>query len=73
MGVTLENTRSLVEDVGVLNGQEVCQLMRFQGVRRMNVYANTGQAMFAFNHIQRLALPPCYRPPTGCHSGNVNS
>ena len=23
MGVTLENTRALVEDVGVLNGQEV--------------------------------------------------
>ena len=26
MGVTLENTRALVEDVGVLNGQEVCLL-----------------------------------------------
>jgi hypothetical protein len=73
MGVTLENTRSLVEDVGVLNGQEICQLMRMQGVRRMNVYANTGQSMFAFNHIQRIALPNCYRPPPGCHSGNVNS
>ncbi len=47
--------------------------MRFQGVRRMNVYANTGQAMFAFNQIQRIALPNCYRPPPGCHSGSVNS
>ncbi len=73
MGVTLENSRSLVEDLGVLNGQEVCQLMRAQGVRRMNVYANTGQSMFAFNQIQRRALPNCYRPPPGSHAGNVTS
>jgi hypothetical protein len=73
MGVTLENTRGLVEDLGVLNGQEICQLMRAQGVRRMNVYANTGQSMFAFNQIQRRALPNCYRPPAGCHAGNVTS
>lgn len=69
MGVTLENTRALVENVGVLHGQEVCQLMRFQGVRRMNVYANTGQGMFAFSNIQRMSLPTCYRPPIGCHTG----
>eukprot|EP00599_Poterioochromonas_sp_BG-1_P008165 CAMPEP_0173134596 /NCGR_PEP_ID=MMETSP1105-20130129/1387_1 /TAXON_ID=2985 /ORGANISM="Ochromonas sp., Strain BG-1" /LENGTH=1267 /DNA_ID=CAMNT_0014046427 /DNA_START=161 /DNA_END=3965 /DNA_ORIENTATION=- len=73
MGVTLEHTRSLVEDLGVLNGQEVCQLMRAQGVRRMNVYANTGQPMFAFNQIQRRALPSCYRPPPGSHAGNITS
>ncbi len=73
MGVTLENSRSLVEDLGVHNGQEVCQLMRSQGVRRMNVYANTGQTMFAFNQIQRRALPACFRPPPGCHAGNVTS
>lgn len=69
MGVTLENTRSLVEDLGALHGQEVCQLMRLQGARRMNVYANTGQAMFAFSNMQRLALPACYRPPPGSHAG----
>jgi hypothetical protein len=73
MGVTLENTRALVEDLGVLNGQEICQLMRSQGVRRMNVYANTGQPMFAFNQIQRRALPACYRPPPGSHAGNITS
>ena len=73
MGVTLENTRALVEDLGVLGGQEICSVMRHQGVRRMNVYANTGQSMYAFNQIQRLALPVCYRPPTGSHSGNVTS
>jgi hypothetical protein len=71
MGVTLTNTRSLVEDLGVHNGQDVCQLMRYQGVRRMNVYANTGQSMFAFNQIQRRALPACFRPPPGCHAGNI--
>jgi len=71
MGVTLENTRSLVEELGILSGKEACQTMRMQGVRRMNVYANTGQSMFAFNQIQKIALPNCYRPPAGCHSGNV--
>lgn len=73
MAVTLENTRSLVEDLGVQNGSEIVQLMRAQGVRRMNVYANTGQSMFAFNQIQRRALPSCYRPPAGSHAGNVTS
>jgi hypothetical protein len=71
MGVTLENTRSLVEDIGILNGKDCCDLMRLQGVRRMNVYANTGQSMFAFNQIQRRALPPCYRPPPNTFAGNV--
>ena len=33
----------------------------------------TGQSLFAFNQIQRIALPPCYRPPHGCHGGNVQS
>jgi hypothetical protein len=71
MGVTLEHTRSLVEDIGILNGKDCCDLMRLQGVRRMNVYANTGQSMFAFNQIQRRALPPCYRPPPNTFAGNV--
>ncbi len=73
MGVTLENTRALVEDLGVLNGQEMCETMRLHGVRRMNVYANTGQSLFAFNQIQRLSLPNCYRAPPGSHGGNVVS
>lgn len=30
MGVTLENTRSLVEDLGVLGGRDCCDLMRQQ-------------------------------------------
>lgn len=73
MGVTLENTKNVVEDLGILNGRDCCDLMRMQGVRRMNVFANTGQSMFAFNQIQRRALPNCYRPPTGTHSGNVTT
>jgi hypothetical protein len=73
MGVTLENTRSLVEDLGILNGRDICDLMRSQGARRMNVYANTGQSMFAFNQIQRRALPACYRPPPGTFAGNVST
>ena len=73
MGATLEITRSLVEELGILESEESCQTMRMQGVRRMNVYANTGQPMFAFNQIQRIALPNCYRPPPGAFSGNVQS
>jgi hypothetical protein len=48
MGVTLETTRCLVEDLGVLHGQEICEMMRLQGVRRMNVYANTGAILIWF-------------------------
>lgn len=73
MGVTLENAKSIVEQLGVKDGLEICQVMRLHGARRMNVYANTGQSMFAFNSIQRLALPLCYRPPTNTCSGSVNS
>lgn len=73
MGVTLEITRSLVEDLGVHSGQEITQLLRCRGVRSMNVWANTGQEKFAFNSVQRNLLPKCYQPPNGTHSGTVNS
>lgn len=73
MGVTLDITRGLVEDLGVTNGKEVCSLLRLHGVRRVNVYANTGQSLFAFNDIQRMALPVCFRPPHSTYSGKVNS
>lgn len=73
MSVTLEMARSLVEELGALDAEHIINTMRMQGVRRMNVYANTGQPMFAFNQIQRIALPTCYRPPPGTFSGNVNS
>lgn len=73
MSVTLDTTRVMMEELGVLNGIEVTMLIRLYGVRRMNVYANTGQSMFAFNTLQRRALPVCYRPPHGCYAGNVVS
>ena len=73
MGVTLEPARAMVEDLGANDGSEICSVMRIHGVRRMNVYANTGQPMFAFNSFQRMALPACYRPPGNTCSGSVNS
>jgi hypothetical protein len=72
-GVTLEITRGLVEDLGVTGGMDKCHTLRTFGARRMNVYANTGQSMYAFNSLQRLALPTCYRPPSNTCSGKVNS
>ena len=73
MGVTLEQARWIAEDAGVVDGFEACQLMRKHGVRRMNVYANTGQSMYAFNSFQASLLPKCFRPPHGTNSGSVNS
>jgi hypothetical protein len=73
MGVTLEQGRFLCEEAGVVDPAGCIQVMRKYGVRRMNVYANTGQSMFAFNSIQRMALPNCYRPPLGTFTGKVNS
>ncbi len=73
MGVTLEESRFLVDDCHATDGVEVLRLLRKHGVRRMNVYANTGQSMYAFNDFQHSMLPECYKPPTGTHSGNVKS
>ncbi len=73
MSSTLELTRSLVDCHNVIGGKNVVDAFRSHGARRMNVWGNTGQAMFAFNTIQRLALPECYRPPFGTFSGSVNS
>lgn len=73
MSVTLDQARFLTERLGVINGFEATRLFRYHGVRRLNVHANTGQSMYAFNAIQRRALPFCLRPPSGSHSGNVMS
>lgn len=73
MGVTLETTRAIVEDLGVRGAADACRVLRSHGVRRMNVYVNTGQSKFAFNQLQRKALPACYRPPVGTYAGNVMS
>ncbi len=73
MGVTLDQGKILCEEADVSDHPGCIQIMRKYGVRRMNVYANTGQSMYAFNSIQRLALPTCYRPPLGTFTGKVNS
>ena len=73
MGVTLEQGRLLCEEGGITDASECVQTFRKYGTRRMNVYANTGQSMYAFNSIQRLTLPTCYRPPMGTFTGKVNS
>ena len=72
MSVTLEQSRYLVEGNNeVQGGQELCRVMRRHGVRRMNVWANTGQSLYAFNSLQRQILPTCYSPPEGTFSGSV--
>ncbi len=73
MGVTLDQGRALAENGPILGIADSVQTMRKYGVRRMNVYANTGQSMYAFNSIQRRALPNCFRPPQGTFTGKVNS
>lgn len=71
MSATLELVRSLVEDADLIFGERAVMTLREKGARRMNVWANTGQSMFAFNSIQRSLLPACYRPPPNTFSGNV--
>ena len=74
MGVTLEQSCVLSDKADyVLDGQESTRVMRKYGVRRMNVYANTGQGYYAFNSFQQQMLPKCYRPPGGTYGGNVAS
>jgi hypothetical protein len=74
MGVTLEQSCMLADrEDSILDGQESTRIMRKYGVRRMNVYANTGQGNYAFNSFQQSLLPKCYRPPKGTYGGNVAS
>lgn len=73
MGVTLDQGKNLAEDMDTSDTAGCIQIMRKYGCRRMNVYASTGQSMFAFNSIQRGLLPACFRPPMGTFCGKVNS
>ena len=71
MGVSLEHVRYLCEKFPIEDGTEAVRLLRKYGVRRMNVYANTGQSKYSFNRFQCLMLPDCYRPPQNTFSGSV--
>jgi len=74
MSTTLDITRALIENVGVLqNGKVICDTLRGVGCRRANVFANTGSNMYAFNVFQWASLPICYRPPPSSFAGNVQS
>ena len=73
MSSTLELVRSLTEEVVLIQPDLAVQALRETGGRRMNVWANTGQSMFAFNSLQRSYLPACYRPPAHTYSANVAS
>ncbi|GMH86756.1 hypothetical protein TL16_g10643 [Triparma laevis f. inornata] len=73
MAVTLEQARYLCSRHGVVSGKKSTEIMRRHGVRRQNVWANTGQKNFAFNGINYTSLPKCFRPPAGCYSGSVNT
>lgn len=73
MAITLEQSRYLCSHHGVVSGKKSVEIMRKHGVRRHNVWANTGQRDFAFNGINYTSLPRCYRPPNGSYSGSVHT
>lgn len=73
MSVTLDTARSLVNELGMNHYRKSVDLMRNYGVRRMCVHANLGQSFYAFNRLQLLALPTCYRPRIFVCSGGCNS
>jgi inositol polyphosphate-4-phosphatase len=73
MAVTLEQARYLCSQHGVVGGKKSCEIMRRHGVRRYNVWANTGQKNFAFNGFNHTSLPKCMKPPPGCYSGSVQT
>lgn len=68
--VTLETSRLL--GMGGLKSDAqlmTTNLMREFGVRRGNVFKNTGSLQYAFNALQAQALPPSYRPPPSTLTG----
>mmetsp|Transcript_4709 Transcript_4709/g.7095 ORF Transcript_4709/g.7095 Transcript_4709/m.7095 type:complete len:1360 (-) Transcript_4709:622-4701(-) len=71
MAVTLEQTRALSRELGILDEKHVCKLLRRHGIRRVNVLANTHQDKYAFNALQVSSLPRVYRPPKGTYSGST--
>jgi len=74
MSVTWEQARILYEQHGLSEHdvQSALNLMRTEGVRKLNVIKNTGQSAYAFNVIQRSFLPPIFRPPENACSSSID-
>ena len=74
MSVTLEQTAWLTQRWACAEEERerLLHVMRLHGVRLQNARKNTGRYCFAFNSIQRTALPKQYRPPLPV-SGSVVS
>lgn len=68
MSITWETAMALQELHGVRSRhtQGVMDLTRAHGVRRKNVLKNTRKKAYAFNAIQRRALPSALCPPDAC-------
>jgi inositol polyphosphate-4-phosphatase len=70
MSVTLEQAQAMdVECGGLRDAQDATRTLRIRGARRQNVERNIGARRYAFNAIQRKALPKAYRPPDGTAGG----
>ena len=48
---------------------DLVDVVRGYGVRRENVRLNTQRRLYAFNMVQRMALPEAYHPPEGSAAG----
>jgi inositol polyphosphate-4-phosphatase len=74
MSVTWDQARILYEQhgLGEHDVQSALNLMRTEGVRKLNVIKNTGQSAYAFNVIQRSFLPPIFRPPEHACSSSID-
>jgi inositol polyphosphate-4-phosphatase len=67
MSVTWEQGSLLNEAlVSESDSLKATTLMRLEGVRRANVWMNTGKTEYAFNYLQRQALPEELRPVEMC-------
>jgi uncharacterized membrane protein (UPF0136 family) len=72
-GVTFEQARDLAVHFALTDVRKTLDLFRNDGVRRYNVWANTGQPLFAFNEVQRSFFPQCLKPPFGSYTSGVQS
>ncbi len=74
MSVTLEQVRILhrFHDLPAYKIASTVAVMRSHGVRIENALKNTGKRHFAFNKLQRYAMPEDYRCPEDTSGNNVS-